>query len=178
MLSDREDDFRKLLDTHAGAMYRQALRILGNREDAEDAVQDALLRIWKHRRTYGNRSSISTWIFRITYNASRAVKERRDRSGFWAQFLDHESPPRATPELEVQAEPQSPVGEDMARLLSLLPPVQAAALSLFYVEELEYKEIARVLKIPPGSVATAIHRGKQRLRAILMRHDGGPHGKL
>lgn len=67
---------------------------------------------------------------------------------------------------------------DMARLLALLPALQASALSLFYVEGLGYKEIADVLQIPPGSVATAIHRGKERLRDILRHHEGDFHGRV
>ena len=171
-----EAGFAKFLETHAAVMYRQAFRILGNRQDAEDAVQDAMMRIWIHRRSFKRRSRLSTWIFRITYNACLALQARRHRA--------HMFEAGSSKELSEREEPQVPGGEsppgsqDVARLLSLLPPVQAAALSLFYVEELEYKEIAQVLKIPPGSVATAIHRGKRRLRDILTRHHGGVHGEL
>ena len=178
MLSDREADFRTLLETYAGRMYRQAMRILGNREDAEDAVQDALMRIWKHRRTFGHRAHVSTWIFRITYNACLAVRARRERSALLEKALALEPASGGSSELQTSPDQSAAGGTDILRLLSHLPPLQAAALSLFYVEELQYKEIAQVLKIPPGSVATAIHRGKQKLRAILTRHHGGPDGKL
>jgi RNA polymerase sigma-70 factor (ECF subfamily) len=174
MRHEGDAEFSRILETQAGPMYRQALRILGNREDAEDAVQDALVRIWKHRRSFAHRSHIATWVFRITYNACLSVKARRERSKLLARDLAGEVSGNAVPPPTRTATS----GEDLSRLLSLLPPLQAAALSLFYVEELEYKEIADVLKIPPGSVATAIHRGKQRLREILTRQEGTAHGKL
>jgi len=170
MHAEPDAEFGTILKEHAAVMYRQALRILGNREDAEDAVQDAMVRIWKHRRAFRGRSAVSTWIFRITYNACCALKARRQRAGKVESALLVEE----AAALAVQSRREAPPAnlDDITRLLSLLPPVQAAALSLFYVEELEYKEIARVLKIPPGSVATAIHRGKDRLREIL-KHERG-----
>ena len=170
MHAEPDAEFGNILKEHAAVMYRQALRILGNREDAEDAVQDAMMRIWKHRRAFRGRSTVSTWIFRITYNACCALKARRQRAGRIEAVLIAEETAALAVQCRGEAPPADP--EDLTRLLSLLPPVQAAALSLFYVEELEYKEIARVLRIPPGSVATAIHRGRERLRAIL-KHDRG-----
>ena len=178
MLPDGDAEFARLLEAYAATMYRHALRVLGNREDAEDAVQDAFFRIWKHRRSFRQNARLSTWIFRITLNASTAIRARRRDGGKAGGTVVVDF--QAAPGVEPQAPPEhrGDGGDDMARLLSLLPPVEASALSLFYVEGLPYKEIADLLKIPPGSVATAIHRGKERLRKILKEHDGGAHGRV
>lgn len=157
MPPDQDADFRALVETHGPVMYRQAYRLLGNRQDAEDAVQEALVRIWKHRGGFDHRAQLSTWIFRVTYNACGAVRERRARYGRFEDGIDESPHPPAQP----------PSPDDMARMLSLLPEREAAALSLHYVEQLGYKEIAEVLRIPVGTVATAIHRGKSRLRRLL-----------
>ena len=176
MPSDGDAEFARLLEAHAATMYRHALRVLGNREDAEDAVQDAFLRVWKHRRSFRHKARLSTWIFRITQNASSAIRARRCDAGGAGRTVAVDF--QAATGIEPEAAPEHPAGggEDMARLLSLLPPVQGAALSLFYVEGLPYKEIADLLDIPPGSVATAIHRGKERLRQILKEQQGADHG--
>lgn len=164
-----EASFQSLVEQFGERVYNQALRILGNREEAEEATQDVFVRIWQALPKFRGDAKISTWIWRITTNVciSRRNKKTADHISFddenkhssiaiedrsgnpWQQYVAREE--------QVQLE----------HLISRLPVEEAAAITLFYLEGLDYKEIADVMQLPIGTVATKLHRGRERLRQII-----------
>ena len=71
--------FSALVERHRAELQVHAYRMLGSLEDAQDAVQDALLRAWRSRETYDGRSTFRAWLYRITTNACLRILERRPR---------------------------------------------------------------------------------------------------
>jgi RNA polymerase sigma-70 factor, ECF subfamily len=71
--------FSALVERHRAELQLHAYRMLGSLEDAQDAVQDALLRAWRSRATYDGRSTFRAWLYRITTNACLRILERRPR---------------------------------------------------------------------------------------------------
>ena len=76
-----EDAFRLLVEPHRGALHAHCYRMLGSVHDAEDALQDALLRAWRGLRRLEGRSSLRTWLYRIATNACLDAAARRPKRG-------------------------------------------------------------------------------------------------
>jgi RNA polymerase sigma-70 factor (ECF subfamily) len=168
-LSPTDPRFQKIVDAYAGRVYAHAVRVLGDRDLAQDATQEVFLKVLKKLPGYRGEATISTWIHRVTFRV--CLKQRRKKSGPTQitpigvqEIARWMSDPNANPE-EVFIRKES--RDQIAALISRLPPVQASAITLYYMEDMRYSEIGDVLGIPAGTVATAIHRGRERLRQML-----------
>jgi RNA polymerase sigma-70 factor (ECF subfamily) len=159
-------DFDSIVEHFAERIFNQALRVLGNREDAEEAATDVFMRIHRGLSDFRGESQLSTWIWRITANVCLTRKARRriqmvslDAGGFGDDPNDDDR--NSNPEERLFAEEG---GEELASLIAELPDQEASAIALFYLQEMKYNEIAAILQIPPGTIATLLHRGRERLR--------------
>lgn len=159
-------DFDTIVEHFAERILNQALRVLGNREDAEEATIDVFMRIHRGLGDFRGESQLSTWIWRITANVCLTRKARRkihmvslDAGEFRDDPRDDER--NSNPEERFLAQEG---GEELAGLIAELPAQEASAIALFYLEEMKYHEISAILQIPPGTVATLLHRGRERLR--------------
>ncbi len=150
---------------HGRFLYTVAFRLTGNHDDAQDLVQEVLLRVRRGLATY-QPGSLGGWLSRITTNAFLDEVRRRKR-----RPLDvvPELPERT---LGVNADPDETIAktrlpEDVQAALAALPDDFRAAVVLCDVVGLEYAEIADLLAIPPGTVRSRIHRGRALLRKAL-----------
>lgn len=148
-------------------LYTVAYRLTGNRDDAEDLVQEVLLRVRRGLATY-EPGSMEGWLSRITTNAFLDdVRKRKRRPLDVVGDL-----PEST--IGVDAEPDEVLARtnlpaDLQRALLDLPEEFRAAVVLCDVVGMDYNEIAAALGIPPGTVRSRIHRGRARLRKALGR---------
>ena len=152
------DALDALLRRHQHRMYAICLRMTGNEADARDATQEAMLSVCRGVSRFDQRSSFSTWVYRVTTNACLDELRRRAR-----RPLASGSPTDLA--TRVQAGPDEAV---TARLtldaaLARLPLDFRAALVLRELCELDYAEIAEVLRIPPGTVRSRIARARAAL---------------
>jgi RNA polymerase sigma-70 factor, ECF subfamily len=150
-------------------VYNLAFRLSGNYEEAADLTQEIFLRVYRHLGSFGGRSSLKTWIFRI------AVNHCRDRLSRWRPLTQplgddpgegevaYADPSRGPEELAVAADEGRRVAEGLAKL----PPVFREAVVLRDIEGLSYEEIAEVLGVRIGTVRSRIARGRDHLRALL-----------
>ncbi len=163
------DPFKDIVSLYSGRVFNLALKMLGSREDAEEAAQDVFMRVYSSLNDFRGDSSLSTWIWRITANVCLT---RRKKKSLGAVSLDDSEidPPDGTAgnssrqEKSVYARERR---EILDECIALLPPNEAAVVALFYLEELSYEEISDVLKVPIGTASTALHRGRQRLGEML-----------
>jgi RNA polymerase sigma-70 factor (ECF subfamily) len=147
-------------------IYRLAVAIVGNRALAEDAAQEALLRIWKGLAGFRGSSSLSTWIYAIVRNASlTALAASRSRA---ASSMED---PAVLAAAEGYASPAAPAraGFDVEAMVAQLRPQYSQVLRLYYMQERSYEEVARMLDLPLGTVKTLLHRAKLELAGHLMR---------
>jgi RNA polymerase sigma-70 factor, ECF subfamily len=77
--SGSEDAYRELVEVHRAELHAHCYRILGSVQDADDAVQDALLRAWRGLAGFEGRSSLRSWLYKIATNAALDVAQRRSR---------------------------------------------------------------------------------------------------
>ena len=149
-------------------VYNLAVRLAGNREEAADFTQEVFLRVYRHLGSFGGRSTLKTWVFRIAVNHCR---DRLSRHAPPMQSIDdgcEEGVPLADPargpeELAVAADEGRRVTAGLARL----PQVFREAVVLRDLEGLSYEEIAEVLGVRVGTVRSRIARGREHLRLLL-----------
>ncbi|MFD8380440.1 RNA polymerase sigma factor SigM [Streptomyces sp. NPDC059679] len=169
------DAFGELVRRHRDRLWAVALRTLGDREEAADAVQDALVSAYRAAHTFRGQSAVTTWLHRITVNAclDRARKAASRRT----------SPVAETERLEQLLEPHESAAAPAERgdlhrellgALRTLPPEQRAALVLVDMQGYPVAEAARILEVPTGTVKSRCARGRARLLPMLTHlHPNG-----
>lgn len=159
--------FRILTARHAGRAYAVALRMTANAADAEDVVQDTMLKIWSLGRNWeGGRARFSTWLYRVIVN--RCIDLKRRPQGEDIEAIDEPAAPEvdAVDEL-IRAE----AARRLTHALAELPDQQQAAMILSYYEDRSNAEIADRLATSVMAVESLLKRGRTYLRRRLQR-DG------
>jgi RNA polymerase sigma-70 factor (ECF subfamily) len=167
------DAFNSLVDRYQGAVYGLCRRLLGNREAAEDAAQEAFLSAYRGLGRFAG-GSFRSWLLRIAANECKDELRRRKRKDA-ATSLDAindrlDAPVElADPNADTTAPLQAAeLGEAVERLLLRLPFEQRQAVLLVDVYELHYDEVARIAGASVGTIKSRIHRGRERLRTLIL----------
>jgi RNA polymerase sigma-70 factor (ECF subfamily) len=164
--------FGLLLERFKEKVFRLAFSMLRNETHAEDAAQDVFVKIWKGLPSYHGGASLSTWIYTITRNTCLTELTRRGRH----PTVSLEEPDMATvadciPSLQ-SADPDRGMDMDVDTLLARLPEKYRQVITLFYLEQKSYEEVALMLGIPLGTVKTLLFRAKKELVRINSRRTG------
>ncbi|MDT0427579.1 MULTISPECIES: RNA polymerase sigma factor SigM [Streptomyces] len=173
------DAFGELVRRHRDRLWAVALRTLGDREEAADAVQDALVSAFRAAHTFRGQSAVTTWLHRITVNAcldrARKAASRRTAPVDDAERLDQLLEPHES--AEAPAERQD-LHRELLAALATLPAEQRAALVLVDMQAYPVAEAARILDVPTGTVKSRCARGRARLLPLLthLRNGGGTSG--
>lgn len=160
---------------HTGPLYQTALRLLGNVQDAEDALQDGLLSAYRNLGRFEGRSRFSTWLTRIVINA--ALMRLRSQRAHPAASLDQEDPEQKELSLATRIADQRPSPEEIyagkegfetfERKLQALPQALQTAVWLRDVEGLSTEEAAEVLGLSQGTLKSQLHRARAKLAELL-----------
>ena len=166
--------FGDLVRRHERRVFRLLLRMLGNREEAEDVTQEAFLSLHRHGHHFRREARFSTFLYRVAANAAlnrrRSLSRNRNRvdelkarqqAGF-----DLPPGPRGPEDAAAGSEVRARVQE---ALLDLSPDLRLAVV-LCDIEGQSYREVARVLGIPEGTVKSRIHRARSALRDSLQSY--------
>jgi RNA polymerase sigma-70 factor (ECF subfamily) len=145
--------FARVSEEYAARLYTVAYRLLGNRADAEDAVQRALLKAFEARESYTPRWALSTWLYRVVTNVCIDELRRRRRV-----------PPEPLPGGRTAAQVER---TDLARALGTVPREARVLLALHYVNGLSYRELAAIRGISVNTVKSQLARGKAILKQAL-----------
>ncbi len=165
----KTDKYLDIVDLYSGRVFNLASRMLGNREDAEEATQDVFMRVFKSLDSFRGDSAMSTWIWRITSNVCMSRLSRKRHAAVSLDESEIDPPDDRIGHISRQEKAFFKTERRIAieKYLALLPPVESAALTLFYMEGLSYNEISQALEIPIGTVSVEIHRGRRKLREIM-----------
>ena len=154
------DEFEQLVDEHYEALYRFALSLCKNVDTASDLVQQTFC-IWAEKGgQLRDRSKAKTWLFTTLHREFLAMARWSNR--YSTDSFDEEAADRVAVDEET-AERQLD-GQRVLELLGALDETCRAPLTLFYLQQHSYKEIAAVLDLPIGTVMSRISRGKEILR--------------
>ncbi len=165
------DAFEALVAPYERRLYALCVRMLGTPEDAQDALQDAMLKLWRGLGAYEARSAFGTWAYRIATTACLdALRKRKLRSApsLEAMMDAGYAPTDPTPSPEQALE----AGERQRALsaaLMHLDPDARAALILRDLQGEPYEEVARILRISLGTAKSRIHRAREKITKLLLR---------
>lgn len=144
-----------------------AMKVLRNPSDAEDAVQDAMTKVWRYLPRFEGRASFFTWIHRIVMNSSldllrreKVRSEVREENEDGEPIASYEPSHEETPEVLLATKQTN---HKVRTAMKVLSPVHAQALSLREFEEYSYDEIAEKAGCPIGTVMSRLHHARRRL---------------
>ena len=164
--------FTTLVDRHAAACTRFATRMLGNREDAEDATQETFLRAYRSLARYEERQAFRTWLFQILINRCRTAAVRRQRRH--RMFLVDDSAIAAA-----SVRPAVDAGDlraELKRAIDALDPDQREAFLLKHVEQLSYDEMAAATGIGVSALKMRVKRACDRMQWMLREGEASDVG--
>lgn len=145
-------------------LFRVALRITGNPQEAEDVVQETLIKVWEQRQKLSGVRNLEAWCMQMAKN--RSIDKRRLRAN-QSEGLDHAyglSSPEHTPDRQAEL---SDNWRQIKKLMQQLPDKQRMAMQLRDIDGLSYQEISDTLEMPLAQVKTNIFRARKSLRSKL-----------
>jgi RNA polymerase sigma-70 factor (ECF subfamily) len=162
-----EETLAALVSQYSGTLYRVAFSVLRNSADAEDAVQEAFLRVLRHRDTLDEIRDQRVWLIRIVWNI---VLDRKRRAKTRPETDDVAELARVLPSDGLTAEEIAAAAQHHAHVLACveqLPPKERQVLMLSAFEELSSVEIASVLSITESSVRSRLFRARNLVAGLL-----------
>ena len=156
---DHSDRLEELLDRHEDTLFRAALAILGDVQEAEDAVQDTFLRYLEKRPELRDRDHEKAWLLKVTANRCKSILRTRRR--------------RPTVELlDIYPVPEEEGSRELMEAILTLPANQRLAVHLHYYEGYTSEEIGAILGQRPGTVRSHLSRARDALRRYLLEEEG------
>jgi RNA polymerase sigma-70 factor (ECF subfamily) len=155
--------FTLLVDRHAAACTRFAMRMLGNREDAEDVTQESFLRAYRSLARYEERQAFRTWLFQILVNRCRTAAVRRQRRQRMFLVDDHAV---ASASVRPVAE-STELRAELQRAIETLDPDQREAFLLKHVEQMSYDEMADATGVGVSALKMRVKRACDRMQWLL-----------
>ena len=157
--------FRVLVERHYPRALRYAMRMLGNRADAEDALQDAFARAYRSLARYERRDRFGSWLLSIVVNRCRTSGTRRERRE--RTFVPYD----AMEDFEPGTDDASAASRvEVQRALALLSEEEREALLLKYLDEHTYEDMAVLTGDGVSALKMRVKRARERLQALLGRH--------
>lgn len=164
---DWSETITALVTEYSATLYRVAYSVMRNAAEAEDAVQEAFLRVLRHRDKLDDIRDLRVWLIRITWNV---VLDKKRRSKTRPENDDIADYARVLPSRELRADDTLISTQEQSRILAMvdrLPSKERQALLLSAVEELSTVQIAAVLGTTESSIRSRIFRARRELSALL-----------
>jgi len=163
-------DFSVLIDRYKNKAFTMLKRMLKNDFDAEEVLMDCFLKAYNNLSTFKFESKFSTWFYRIVYNSALTKLSSAKR-----KIENEMSSVDDLHFLQSSYNADDLVKDDLSilvkRIVSELPPKNAAVISMFYLEEMSTEEISGVLQISVSNVKVILHRSRNLLREIIEKRN-------
>jgi RNA polymerase sigma-70 factor (ECF subfamily) len=176
-------DFEALVSPWLDGLYAAALRLTRNERNAEDLVQDTVMRAWRFFDKFEKGTNFRAWLFKILTNTfinsyrrntrEKSLQDESERQSVEARFFSADATEQA-------ANPEDylidrVMREDVLKAIDGLPIDFRMVVILADLQEFSYKEIAEVLDIPVGTVMSRLFRGRKALQKTLLEAERGGH---
>lgn len=162
VLAGNVREFARLVDKYKNLAYTLAFRVVNNREDAEEVMQDSFVKAYRSLKDFRKESKFSTWLFRIVYNT--AVSKKRLKK-YDNQSIDDIS---VSKEIALSREPDNEMLEDRKALLEKamqkLAEDDRVLITLYYAEECTVEEINKVTGLSKSNIKVRLFRARKRLQ--------------
>lgn len=153
--------FSELVRRHEKVVYNLAFRFMREASLAEDMAQEAFLKAFRLLKGFRGDCTFSTWMYRVTCSVCLTELKRRKRRGEVEFLPDHAG---AVTGNEAEA---ADMAAQVRRAVTHLPERYATIITLYYLQEMPYEEIARIMEIPMGTLKTWMFRARKELREIV-----------
>lgn len=166
--------FACLFERYEKKLIRYILRIsFFSPEEADDVLQEAFLKIWKNLNKFDGNLKFSSWAYRVVHNTTVSEWKKSKSYGKDQQIkIDEELFKNLPSEIDpVQKFYKEDRDKEIRKILNALPKKYSVVLVLKFLEEKNYNEISDILKKPPGTIATLIHRAKKAFREEVGRKN-------
>lgn len=165
--------FAELVELYKDKIFHLTYRMLNNRHEAEDMVQETFLRVYRNLEKYDHNQKFSTWIYRIatnlcidrlrrrkpTYSLDAELNDQEGSDGYAMLPSDERTPEGETLLLETQT--------IIRDAIATLPPKYKTVMVLRYLQDMSLQEISEVVDLPVTTIKTRVHRGREYLRKKL-----------
>jgi RNA polymerase sigma-70 factor (ECF subfamily) len=170
----KQEDFEEEIIPHLDAMYNFALRLTSDPSDAEDLVQDTIVKAFRFFSSYEKGTNAKAWLFRILKNSyinNYRKKSKQPNQVDYDEVSTFYETIRAertdTSDLEDKMF-RDLIDDDISQALEELPEDFRTVVLLCDIEDFTYEEIANMLDVPIGTIRSRLHRGRNLLKAQLM----------
>ena len=158
---NRNEEFEGVVNAHWADVFRLGILMFADETEAEEVAQQTFFKAYTAWDSFEGRSSVRTWLFRIAINA--CPRNLATRKRFQGERLDRHielSHPESDPREEQMK-------EKVRQTLMQLAPPHRLILTLFCIEGMKHKDIARIFDVPEGTVWSRLHKAKQELKKEL-----------
>ncbi len=167
--NDDKNALEELFHRYERPVFGLLYRMLSNREDAEEALSEVFVKIWRHARAFNGKASFSTWMYTIAANTARDYLRKRMRKkevsiedtehSYLEICGDSSDDPLNT---VISNESKSAITD----AITFLPEEDKLIITLYHIRELDYSEISKITGITPNKLKIKLFRARQRLRKI------------
>lgn len=179
VLKGNTNAFKTLVDRYHNYVFTICMRVLKNREEAEETAQDIFVKVFKTLRSYQQEAKFSTWLYTVAYRTaidkSRLKKQKIqsiDAEEDFLQVVDKLSP---SPAHQIQ---EKDLREVLQKIIQQLPPVEANLITLFYLHEKTVSEISMITKLSKSNIKVKLFRIRAVLRKKLSHYLQSEVGQL
>jgi len=164
LIKGKETAYKEVIDLYGDQLFRTCYLILRDKLDAEDVVQETLIKVFKNIKNFKGDSKLYTWIYKIALNLSRDILRKKvDFSSLEDEWIGEEDP-----HFHIEKEIDKEV---LKKELKALNPIYYEVLVLFYLQEFPIKEIARMLETSEGTVKSRLSRARNILKTELEKEE-------
>jgi len=174
VLTGERYHYARLVDRYRDQAFSLAMRMLRNREDAEEAAQDAFVRAFKALGTFERKARFGTWLYKIVYNVCLTRIERKDDTEIRSFDDADELHGTGSPISDVSGFESKDLIEFIRTTIDTMPQKYSVILTLFYLQDLTHDEVCGITGLPLGTVKVHLHRARVLLRELIQKelHNG------
>jgi RNA polymerase sigma-70 factor (ECF subfamily) len=162
--SGQTNYFSYLVEKYQDIVFSIALKVLKNREDAEEMAQESFIKAYKSLHTFKGKAKFSTWLYRITYN--NCISEVRKKKIHFTS-TDEVQIKDESEELNLDGVPEENRAKYVKTAMDKLPEEDSTLVMFYYFEDQSIDEIASVTKLSASNVKVKLHRARKKLYTIL-----------
>ncbi len=170
VLSGNESDYTLIIDRYKERAFSLLSNMLKNKLDAEEALQDSFIKAFRSLNAFKKESKFSTWFYKIVYNTGLTVATNKKRK-LQIQMNSIDDVYNLKDEDNETYATSENAKEYIIKMVDKLPVRNALVLILFYMDNLSLKEISEILNISLVNTKVLLHRSRNLLRELLLKHN-------
>lgn len=167
VLDGHTEYFARLVDRYSHRMYVLIVKIVRNREEAEEVTQDVFLKTFRTLHRFKGECRFSTWLYRIAYTTAISATRKKRNEFMYLEDLAIDNVADSQVDEAFGRDDSAPLLEKLEKGLALLSPDERGLISLFYTENHSVEEIAAVTGLSESNVKVKLHRIRKKLYLII-----------